>query len=706
MIFPTHGAAATFDMGLAALAVVVGVLCAALAVRFYMRIWSEPVDRRRWWLLLTGVATGATVWELHMLARLAVAPEIPQVYDPAIVLMALLVGSLACTGAVWISVLPLGKWAGYLIGALIGFVSASVHFAGAIATHAAGEVHWHPDLVVVTYVWTMVVSGIATSRMVYGNRNRAGLEAVVVFGVSMIVQVPLSLLSVDVIPGEGGQPPPGMTEAGALSMVVIAVAAMMLVLGAAIFAIDQSATRDARARYRHLALHDTLTGLPNRAHLRESLEEAIAASGALGARLALVCIDLNRFKPVNDVHGHAAGDALLRGIAAALRDTLGPGEFLARTGGDEFVAFKTAIARREDALAFAARLRAAIARPVEWEGLALAVDCAAGIAFLPDDAQESEALFNRADLALYRAKDDPQDPVRFYEGRMDEASRARSALAMELRDALREDRFELHFQPQADLGSGGVTGFEALVRWRHPSRGLVAPDEFIPVAEATGLIRDLGAWVLQEACRIAAGWPENCRGGARGGYRVSVNVSPLQLAQPDYVETVQDALLVSGLAPELLELEVTEASLVADHERLLEVMQGLKRLGVRVAMDDYGAGLASMQALRSFPFDRLKIDRAFVDGMLSDPQALAMVEATLLQARALGIPVLAEGVSEETHLATLRRFGCGEAQGYLFGRPMQAADAAKLIMREETRLAAAAAGAAAGAYRSDSGATV
>ncbi|MEE3100155.1 MAG: EAL domain-containing protein, partial [Pseudomonadota bacterium] len=641
--------------------------------------WSEPEDRRRWWLLLTGVATGATVWALHMLARLAAATDVPQVYDPGLVLTALLLGSLASVGTIWISVLRLGAVSGYLIGGLLGAISASVHFAGALATHPAGEMHWRLDMVALTYLWAISSSALASSRLSRSHGPSAGYQTMAIYAVSILLLVPLGLTSVEVIPDPARPLPEGMTDAGSLLMLVVALVVMQLVLGVAIFSIDQSATRDARARYRHLALHDPLTGLPNRAYLREALEKAIHGSTDLGARMAVVCVDLDRFKPVNDVHGHIAGDALLRGIADRLRRTLGPGEFVARTGGDEFVAFKTGLGGREDGEEFARRLRAAIAAPVEWEGLELAVDGSAGVAFLPDDAEEAETLLNRADLALYRAKSDPQHPIRLYEGRMDEASRSRSALAMELREALKTGAFELHFQPQTDLATGDVTGFEALVRWRHPDRGLVPPSEFIPVAESTGLIRDLGAWVLREACRTAAAWPR--------AYRVSVNVSPLQLAQPDYVETVQDALLAAGLDPSALELEVTEASLISDHERLLEVMQALKRLGVKVAMDDYGAGLASLNALRSFPFDRLKIDREFVDGMLSDPQAAAMVEATLLQARALGIPVLAEGVSDETHLAALRRYGCGEAQGYLFGRPMRAEEATELIDRDAARRA-------------------
>lgn len=684
MIQAEHALRMDFDFGLAGLAIMVGMLCSGLVIRFYLRIWTEPDGRRRWWLLLTGIATGGTIWALHMLARLAAAPDVPKVYDTGLVLLALLATCLACICLIWMMAARVDVWparlVGGLTGGLLGAISTSTHFAAALATHPIGILHWHPDLVAATYLWTIVTSAVATTHLIQGGHLRAGYEAVGIFAVAILVQVPLGLTAVDVIADPAIPLPEGMSPAGAVWMLVAALVATQMVLGLAIFYIDRSATRDARARYRHLALHDTLTGLPNRAYLREALEEAIAGSAALDARLAVICLDLNRFKPINDVHGHAAGDALLRGIAGRLKAALAQGEFIARTGGDEFVAFKSGIGDRDDALDFARRLRVSVAGPVLWEGLELTVDTAAGIAFLPDDAIDAETLMNRADLALYRAKADPLDPVRLYEGRMDEASRNRSALAMELREALHRNEFELYFQPQTVLDTGAVTGFEALVRWRHAQRGLVPPAEFIAVAETTGLIRDLGQWVLRAACREAAGWPK--------GYRVSVNVSPLQLAQSDYVETVQDALMAAGLAAQALELEVTEASLIADHERLLEVMLALKRLGVRVAMDDYGAGLASLNALRSFPFDRLKIDRGFIDGMLSDPQAAAMVEATLLQARAMGIPVLAEGVSMDTHLAALRRFGCDEAQGYLFGRPMPARETTALIAREEARIGA------------------
>ena len=310
---------------------------------------------------------------------------------------------------------------------------------------------------------------------------------------------------------------------------------------------------------------------------------------------------------------------------------------------------------------------------MDWEGLSLSVGCGVGVALFPQDGDTPAALQTRADLALYRAKGDAGEGPRFYESRMDDAVRARSAVAMELREALRRQEFELWFQPQALLADGRITGFEALLRWRRPGHGLVLPGEFVPVAEQTGLIRPIGAWVIREACRAAARWPRE--------FGVSVNASPAQLTQTDFAEQVSDALLAAGLAPERLEIELTEASLIADHGRMLEVMVELKAAGVRVAMDDYGAGLASLGALRSFPFDRLKIDRAFIDAMDRDPAAAAMVEATLLQARALKMPVMAEGVEDASHLERLRRQGCEQAQGYYFGRPMPLADARRLMRR-------------------------
>ncbi len=672
------------DPTMVATALIVGAAGVALSVRFYLRACSEPRERRRWWLMLTGITSGADVWAMQTLLGLGYIDGAPHAHDPVLVIVAFVVAVIGGVGLLQYAHGRRSVWAALVVGAGYGVLTSGVQVSSIAAVAAQGRTIWRPEMLAALVAWAVPVCAVASA--ILRNRARAGApwQAAGVFVICMAGMFAIGLHVAVFAPDPEATIPLGMIEDHGIALLVVTLTAIVLILGAAFVVIDRSAVREARARYRHMALHDPLTDLPNRACLHDALAEAVSASGALHARMAVAALDLNRFKPVNDVHGHAAGDALLRGVAAALSAALGPGEFVARTGGDEFVAFKTGLADRSEAQAFAARLAAAVREPVDWEGLSLSVGCGVGVALFPDDADTPAALQSRADLALYRAKGDAGEAPRFYEQRMDEAMRARSALAMELREALEREEFELWFQPQALLADGRITGFEALLRWRRPGHGLVLPGEFVPVAEQTGLMRPIGAWVIREACRAATRWPE--------AFGVAVNASPGQLTQTDFAEQVSDALLAAGLAPERLEIELTEASLIADHGRLLEVMVELKAAGVRVAMDDYGAGLASLGALRSFPFDRLKIDRAFIDAMDRDPAAAAMVEATLLQARALNMPVMAEGVEDPTHLERLRRHGCEQAQGYYFGRPMPLDDACRLMQRagDDARSASAA----------------
>lgn len=656
-----------------AAALVVGAAGVALSVRFYLRACAESRARRRWWLVLTGITSGADIWAMQTLLGLGYIEGEPHAHDPVLVIVSFLVAVAGGVGLLQYAHGRHGLGAALVVGAGYGLLTSGVQVSNIAAVAAQGRAVWRVEMLAALVVWAVPVCALASA--ILRNRTRAGApwQAVGVFVLCMAGMFLIGVNVAEFVPDPSVEIPLGMMEDHGIALLVVTLTAIVLILGAAFVVIDRSAVSEARARYRHMALHDPLTGIANRACLNDALAEAVSASAALHARLAVAAIDLNRFKPVNDVHGHAAGDALLRGVAASLASALRPGEFVARTGGDEFLAFKTGLADRAEAEAFAARLAAAVRRPVDWEGLSLSVGCGVGVALFPQDGDTPAALQTRADLALYRAKGDAGEGPRFYESRMDDAVRARSAVAMELREALRRQEFELWFQPQALLADGRITGFEALLRWRRPGHGLVLPGEFVPVAEQTGLIRPIGAWVIREACRAAARWPRE--------FGVSVNASPAQLTQTDFAEQVSDALLAAGLAPERLEIELTEASLIADHGRMLEVMVELKAAGVRVAMDDYGAGLASLGALRSFPFDRLKIDRAFIDAMDRDPAAAAMVEATLLQARALKMPVMAEGVEDASHLERLRRQGCEQAQGYYFGRPMPLADARRLMRR-------------------------
>jgi diguanylate cyclase (GGDEF)-like protein len=430
------------------------------------------------------------------------------------------------------------------------------------------------------------------------------------------------------------------------------------------------AVRDLRARLAqerrisHLARNDSLTGLPNRTSFLERLERGVATLRS-GESLALLAIDLNRFKEVNDLYGHAAGDQLLIHVADQMRSALEEGEFVARLGGDEFVVIVPAT-DRDKAFRAAERLRAAIVVPTEIERAEVACGAAIGIALYPEDTTETSLLINDADLAMYRAKGSLTQSICFYEEAMDEAVRTRRRLTQGLREALDQDQFELYYQVQGSLETGKVTGYEVLLRWRQPDGSFIPPDQFIPLAEETGLILPIGEWVLRHACREAATWSEP--------HKIAVNLSPIQLAHVDLPRLVHQILIETGLKPSLLELEITETAMITDLDRTTHVLRQLKLLGVSVAMDDFGTGYSSLSTLRAFPFDKIKLDRSFMSELDGSPQSRAIIRAVLALGESLAIPVLAEGVETMEQLTFLREQGCDEVQGYLLGRPKPEAE--------------------------------
>jgi len=414
-------------------------------------------------------------------------------------------------------------------------------------------------------------------------------------------------------------------------------------------------------RIRHLAHHDVLTGLGNRAQMMQRLEEERARADRAGTGFALLCLDLDRFKPVNDIHGHAAGDRVLQQVADRLRDAVRESDFCARLGGDEFVVVQASPAQPESAQALAARLVALLSETFDHGDGEASLSASIGIALYPTDGASGGELLRAADVALYRVKESGRGGFAFFQAEMDRDLRLRRDLERDVRLACPRGQLSLVWQPQADTDTGTITGFEVLLRWRHPERGIVPPDVFIPVAEASGAIVPIGGWVLGAACREAATWSSPLR--------VAVNVSALQIQQPDFPAQVAAILAETGLEAGRLELEVTETLLISDTERALATLRAVKALGVRLSLDDFGTGYSSLGTLRSFPFDKLKIDRSFVQQMIDDAQSGDMVQAILGLSRAMNLPVVAEGVETEAQRALLGTAACEEVQGYLIGRP-------------------------------------
>ncbi|MDG2530407.1 EAL domain-containing protein [Caulobacter endophyticus] len=425
---------------------------------------------------------------------------------------------------------------------------------------------------------------------------------------------------------------------------------------------DLRERRSAEEKIRYLAEHDGLTGLPNRNSLQARLAAALERVEASGESLSLVCIDLDHFKEANDLHGHLAGDALLVEAARRLQDSVTAPSFAARLGGDEFILVQIAAGDQPAAAAeLAGRVLEQLSVPAVYEGQDLAMGASLGVSLFPDDGRTAEALLANADMALYRAKESGRGVYRFFKREMDETIRERRTLARELRQAITDEELVVFYQPLARAADGEVCGFEALVRWKHPVRGMVPPLEFIPVAEENGLITQLGEWVLRRACADAASWDRPLR--------IAVNLSPLQLNQPNLPTLVHEVLIATGLSPSRLELEITESALFKDYQRALDNLRRLKALGVRIAMDDFGTGFSSLSTLQSFPFDKIKIDKSFVENIHRHDRATVIVRAVLGLGRSLEIPVVAEGVETQEQIDFLRGESCAELQGYAIGRP-------------------------------------
>jgi diguanylate cyclase (GGDEF)-like protein len=433
---------------------------------------------------------------------------------------------------------------------------------------------------------------------------------------------------------------------------------------------DITERRNAEEKIAFLAKHDALTGLPNRSLLMERIELALK-DAALGKRFAILFLDLDRFKSVNDTLGHNVGDELLREVATRLTGTVRCDSTVARIGGDEFVVLQAAVQTPEDCAGLARRILKVVSAPYTIGEHEVVIGVSVGIDISGPEATSAEVLLKHADLALYRAKAQARGMFRFFEPEMDSQMRNRQQLERDLRRAVDERQFMLHYQPVIDATSGEVCAFEALLRWNHPSRGMVPPLEFIGLSEETGLIIPIGEWVVAEACRQAGLWPERIG--------IAVNISPVQFRAVSLVPVIQEALSASDLAPNRLEIEITESVLLQSNERNLAILHQLRDLGVSIAMDDYGVGYSSLSYLRKFPFDRIKIDQSFVRDLAKKPKAVFFVRAIVELCSNLGIKTTAEGVETPEQLSVLLDEGCSHVQGYLLGRPSSAERADEFV---------------------------
>ena len=430
----------------------------------------------------------------------------------------------------------------------------------------------------------------------------------------------------------------------------------------------------ANRQLRHLATHDALTGLPNRVLLDDRLAQAVAHANREGQPFALLAVDLDRFKLINDSLGHRTGDVVLDEVSRRLSSVVRDIDTVARTGGDEFIMVISPSGAPEDAVAIAHRAKDALRAPMKAAGVELHVTCSVGVAYYPTDANSADSLIARADAAMYCAKQRGRNNVQCFAEGMDAVTVGRVSLESDLHAALAAGEFELHYQPKPDTASGDVTSAEALIRWRHPQRGLIVPDQFIPLAEECGLINEIGAWVLREACRQCAEWQRT----GLPALRVAVNVAATQFRRGDLLDVIRGALASAGLEPHFLEIELTESAVMTNPEESAVILEQLSRMGVLVSVDDFGTGYSSINYLRRFPIDKLKIDRSFVRDLDCEVDA-SIVQAIISLAHSLRLKVVAEGVETPDQLKFLRSLGCDQYQGFHFSPPLPASQFAELI---------------------------
>ena len=670
------------DPAITALAVIILAIGSISTMRLFARVRRTESDLKILWLCLTGIIGGGTVWSTHFVAMSAYESDLILGYDPALTLASLLIAVVGVSAAF---ALAATKKVSLLIetgGVIFGLSVAAMHYTGIAAMAVSGLIASDLSYVIASLVLVVVFGGLAMSRIARPVTRFCKYGA----SVSMIVCVAAlhytAMTGMTVEPFIVDTADSGLISGQSLGVTIFIVMLLLLLVASLTYSIDMKNAEHSSRHVKHLSLQDPLTCVPNRRGAEYILDEMLDMHVDDTSRIAVLAIDLDRFREVNNLYGQGIGDQLLKALAQRLVSSCGAGEHVGRIGGDHFIAIKQDVYSRHAASSFAARIAAVLDAPVAIDELALQITASIGSATYPDDGTTSDKLMEHAALAAARAKSEGGGRIVAYEEGMDQEARERSLLARDLAFAPENGELEVYYQLQNDTESHEIIGVEALLRWHHPVNGMVSPGVFIPIAEENGMITKLGNWVLETACAEAAGWAKPIN--------VAVNVAAAQLEEPGFVERVRDVLAETGLPPSRLELEITESGIIADMGSAVQVIRRLKLLGVKVAMDDYGTGYSSLSTLQSFPFDKIKIDRAFVSALDQSRQSEAIVQATIIMAKSLDIPVLAEGVETEAQLNVLRTLGCNQIQGFLFGKPMPMTELKALLENGEATTAVAA----------------
>lgn len=662
-------------LGLVLAAGLVCILGAGLTVGLFMQTKQRHGRSSLVQLGLSGMIGGSTIWATHFLAMLAYDPGTAHGYGLGATLGSLAIAMVGVTLSFAVTTLLSWRHRALIGGMIFGLTISLMHYTGMSAFLVEAVIAWDQRIIALSIVCGLLFGVISNIRMAQQPTRFGWLVATTTMVLAIVTThfLGMAAMSIDFDPTVAA--PESPLSNLSLAIMVLTAMIIVLVMGLSAFLIEARLAQETDDKLRYVTLQDPLTHLPNRLSLQKLLEDhdRDIQLGEL-ERVGVMTINLDNFKQINDNYGHRTGDVILRAVASRMEDALQPGEFLARSGGDEFVAIKTGDSSPKTMNVFAERLRLQILRPVTSGAVTHRIAASIGTSSCPEDGNDVQALLANSDIAMHLSKQNRKRKITAFKPQMFEANRTKLALTSDLRVALGRQEFSLHYQRQNDVENHRIIGFEALLRWHHPTRGLVSPVQFIPIAEETGMIIDIGHWVLRTAVREAASWDHP--------YRIAVNVAPQQLVEPSFVESVADVLMETGLEPSRLELEITEASVIGDQQNTLHIMEQIKRMGVRMAMDDFGTGYSSLATLQTFPFDKIKIDRSFVHGVTTNAKRAAIVRATVMIANAFDIPVLAEGVEEQEELDFLRDENCREVQGFFFGLPMPLNELHRLLEEE------------------------
>ena len=680
----------TYNYWLVFLSIVVAILASYAALNLATRIAASKGRAAQIWLLGGAVSMGTGIWSMHFLGMLAFRLPIPMGYDASITLLSMLIAILVSGFALYVVSRDTMRWHRLLLaGTLMGSGICAMHYSGMAAMNMSPPISYDGSLFAAS-VAIAIVAALAALWMAFTLRADSGwmrfakLGSAIIMGFAITGMHYTGMAAARFAPDTICLSGPvvdnswmAATIAGTTSIILCATLVLSL-LDARMnskTAKMLDSLKVANDELQHLALHDPLTTLPNRILLEDRISQAVVHSGRHGTTCGILFVDIDRFKTVNDSLGHFVGDELLKGVASRLESLVRREDTVSRLGGDEFVILLTEIANPEDAEEVANKILAGLGQPFRIHTHELIITPSIGVSLFPLHGQSAQTLLTNADAAMYSAKKQGRNNVQVFSAHMKTSFPERLKLETDLRRALERGEFQLHYQPMVDMKSALVVGMEALLRWNHPDRGLISPADFIPLAEETGLIVPIGRWVIEAACAQSKAWQEQ----GLGKLRLSVNISAVQFRQKDLLDTIARALSLSGLAPEHLEVEITESTVMQNAAEATLTLEQLSESGVLISIDDFGTGYSSLSYLKSFPINTLKIDRSFIREISEDKEDAAIVRAIIGLAHNLGLRVVAEGVETRRQLEFLRHLESDEYQGYYSSRPLPVAEFARFM---------------------------